>query len=128
MANKKNGKAQSKYAWLYKDPSVRMPYEMMKHEAWMLGLSFPARTLYLHIRMSMFDEDFADSNVDEKMVVFYPGKVPWMKRSVYIKAIKNLIEVGFMVEVSPGGHGKKAIYDITTLKWCEWVGKRNERR
>jgi len=104
--------------WIYSDPSVRLPYFMMKHKCWR-KLSCAAQSLYCYMRLSMYDMDTGYTNTNECRVAFGPSKAPGFGASKYYRAINELLTKGFVDLVSKGSHGKKAVYDMMTLRWLE---------
>ena len=102
--------------WLYQDPSVRLPYFMMKSKAWQ-DLSCSAQSLYCYIRMSIKDYDNGTLNMDERYVRFGPKDAPGFSHTKYYRALDELLRAGFIKKVRDGSHGRKAVYDILTLDW-----------
>jgi len=61
--------------------------------------------------MSIFDE----GNYDESRVAFGPINTPGFSHDKYYRALGKLLTSGLVVQISPGGHGRKAIFDL--LDW-----------
>ena len=102
--------------WIHSDPSVRLPYFMMKSDAWK-SMPCSAQSLYCWMRMSMFDSDNGFTNTNEGKAAFGPSMAPKFSPGKYYRALGWLLSVGFIDEVSAGGHGRKAVYDMMTLRW-----------
>jgi hypothetical protein len=106
--------------WIYLDPSVRLPYFMMKSVAWR-ELSGSAQSLYCYMRMTVRDPDVKDDpNLNERRVRFGPGDVSFFGHGRYYRAMEELVKVGFVDEVVNGGHGRKGVYDLLTTRWIGW--------
>jgi len=86
---------------------VRLPYALLDSDAW-FNLRGSACKLYI-VMMSLCD---AESTVE-----FGPSDASCLNKRTYYRALRSLLDGGFVEEVRAGSHGKKGIYDLTTLRW-----------
>lgn len=108
------GKPKKDVPWIYSDPSVRLPCYFLRSNAWK-RIGNAARTLYILMRLSI-----GEANYNPRRVKFGPRDVVgYLSRNTYYPAMNELLTVGIVNEVQPGSHGRKPIYDLTTLKWVE---------
>jgi len=105
--------------WIHHNPSVRVPYFLMSHDVW-IDLSGSAVKLYLALRKSYKDSDNDFKNVDEACIAFGPADIPYMSYRMYYQALRELLKVGLISEVSRGSHGKKAVYNLLTTDWMTY--------
>jgi len=116
-----------KNAWVYTEPYVHVPYFLMESDVWW-DLSGSAVKLYLAMRKSYKDISNGYRNSkSEAMISFGPSDIPYLHEDTYYRALDELLSVGLVREVSPGGHGIKAVYDLLTLDWMDHKSKRKER-
>ena len=80
-------------------------------------LGYPSKVLFISMKESMFDEHNGYA-MDEMRVPFGPQDAEGygMNKRTYYRALKELIDIGIIAEVSSGSHGKKAVYDLTAWK------------
>ena len=114
--------ASKKDVWIYSDPSVRVPYFLMKHDVWW-DLSGSAVKLYLALRCSVKDLENGYRNVKEAHVCFGPSDMKCVTQRTYYRASNELLDVGLIEEVMCGSHGKKAVYDLMSVKWMSYRRK-----
>jgi hypothetical protein len=69
------------------------------------------------MRMSLCDVESGVGNVDARRVSFGPRDVSWVTKPRYSRALRELMDVGFVVEVESGSHGKRGVYDLTGMEW-----------
>lgn len=60
--------------------------------------------------------------MDPSFVKFGPADVEeyGMHKRTFYKAMGDLIDKGVVEQIEPGFGGKKAVYDMTTLRWCDY--------
>jgi hypothetical protein len=100
--------------WIYADPSVRLPYFLLRSNAFK-RIGHPAKTLYILMRMSI-----GDTNFNPMRVRFGPQDAAgYMHKATYYEALAKLIEYGLIEEIEPGKSGRKGVYNLTTRRWVE---------
>jgi hypothetical protein len=70
--------------------------------------------------MSVKDVDNGYTNINEYRVRFGPKFAYGFSHAKYYRALGELIAVGIVEEIKPGGHGKQGIYNLMTLKWMDY--------
>lgn len=92
------------------DDFVAIPYVVLRSPVFN-GLTASARSLYICMKAE------ADLNQSIDHVEFGASSVPSIPKATYYRAVRKLIEAGFVDVVEAMGHGKKGIYDLTTRRW-----------
>lgn len=119
---KKNGRKDEdeKTPWWQGTPYIALQYFLMKNKNYQ-RLSSTARDMYGYMRMQYKDYANLPANTDMSKIPFGPSCMPKISSKRYYNAMKGeLIKRGFVKVVSEGGHGRKAIYDLTTMDWVDY--------
>lgn len=104
--------------WIHQDPSVRLPYMLIKSNAYR-RLPAIAQTVYTLMRATAFNGG-PHINNDPRCTRFGPEDVQgYISKVGYYQAIKALQQAGIIRQVESGGHGRKAVFDLTILDWID---------
>lgn len=114
--------------WWEGKPFVALQYFLMKHEVYW-GLSSGSKEMYSYMRMQYKDYSPPVTSVNKDMsrIPFGPSCMPKISSTKYYASLSELTKKGFVKIVEEGGHGKKAIYDLTTMDWVVYDGKGKNR-
>jgi hypothetical protein len=96
---------------------VMLPRELLRSDAFS-KVDYTGWVVFLLMKDSMFDFNGFNPNVNEHYVRFSPKNVKriGMGRGTYYRAIKQLLANGIIKEITPGNHGRMAVYDIAAWK------------
>jgi hypothetical protein len=101
-----------------KKPFVKLDRTLLEHRAYRLSGPL-ARDLYTCMVNSLFNENNGGINHSSRRVSFGPtdARLFGIAKSTYYKHIVKLIDYCIVEEIEAGGHGKRAVYDLTAWKY-----------
>ena len=83
-------------------------------------IGYPAKFLFFLMKDSLFDDSNGHINTNEYFVKFGPldAEACGMGKATYYRALRELLTARIIDEVTCGGHGKRAIYDLSAWEWA----------
>jgi len=97
---------------------VKLERRLLEHRAYRLSGSL-ARDLYTCMLNSIFNDNNGDVNRTARRVKFGPvdASMFGISKTTYYRAVDCLIHYGVIEELTVGGHGRKAEYDLESWKY-----------
>jgi len=97
---------------------VKLDRKLMENWAFRSAGSF-ARDLYACMLNSLYNENNGSINKSSRRAAFGPSdaKVFGIAKTTFYRAVNRLIDLCIIEELEPGGHGRRAVYDLEAWKY-----------